>query len=65
MAVEALAMHGEPLPPKIIVLQGGGGNSKSATTKLRANVFADSHEFMGASCLQKDDEFRKQGGQFA
>ncbi|CAK0895051.1 unnamed protein product [Prorocentrum cordatum] len=65
MAVEALAMHGEPAPPKIIVLQGGGGNSKSATTKLRANVFADSHKFMSASCLQKDDEFRKQGGQFA
>ncbi|CAK0804211.1 unnamed protein product, partial [Prorocentrum cordatum] len=53
MAVEALATHGEPAPPKIIVLQGGGGNSKSATTKLRANVFADSDKFMSASCLQK------------
>ena len=65
LAMEALALYGSIMPQKIILIEGKGGNSKSATSKLRQNCFGAAHQFISPSVFQKPDEFRKQMGQYA
>lgn len=65
MSAEALAFMSQTMPPVLIWLSGNGGNAKSARGILRANVFGDHHAVLSSEALQKPDEFRKQGGQFA
>jgi hypothetical protein len=65
MCMEALSVGSGPLPQKMIVMQGPGGDGKSLRSILRHNVFAGMHKFMTPNVFEQDDEFRKQGGQFA
>ena len=65
IAMEALAWMGQPTPPVQILLTGHGGNSKSARTTLRGNVFGGPHTCMGAGVFQELNEFRIQGCHFA
>ena len=64
-AYEALSWMDQPTPPVIVMLTGAGGNSKSARTILRNNVFAGHHRLLPFGVLQVNQEFRKQGGGFA
>ena len=64
-AHEALSWMDQPTPPVIVMLTGVGGNSKSARTILRNNVFAGHHRLQPFGVLQVNQEFRKQGGGFA
>ena len=63
--MEALVWFGFMLPQKIIVLQGKGGDGKSIYTLLRSTVFGELHSFVAPACFDIEEEFRKQGGQFA
>jgi len=65
MAMEALAFYGKPLPQRIIMFIGDGGDGKSSRTLLRANVLAGQHAIISPECFQKVDEFRIQGCHFA
>ena len=62
--MEALPFYGMPLPQKIIILRGPGGDGKSARSHLRHNVFGGAHRYMSTSVFEVDEEFRRQGGQF-
>ena len=64
-SMEVLALDGQPLPHKMIIFLSNGGNGKSAKSKLRANFFGGSHRFAGSKVFQQEEEFRKQGRQFA
>ena len=63
--MEVLALDGLPLPHNMMVVLGQGQNGKSAKSKLRANVFGKSHRFVSPSVFHENEEFRKQGCQFA
>ena len=65
MAMEALSFRSCILPQKILILRGPGGDGKSARSHLRSNILGDGHMYMSTSVFELDDEFRKQGGQFA
>ena len=64
-SMEVVALDGQPLPRKMISFLSNGGNGESAKSKLRANVFGGSHRFAGSNVFQQEEEFRKQGRQFA
>ena len=65
IAYEALSWMNKPTPPVVLFLVGVGGNSKSARTILRNNVFAGHHRVLTFDMLQVPKEFRIQGGKFA
>ena len=64
-AMEALCYFGIPLPQKMIMLIGNGGDGKSARTILRSNVMGDMHAVISPEVFQKSDEMRIQGCHFA
>lgn len=49
----------------MIILQGYGGDGKSAYSVLRDKVFSDSHYYVSPSVFQKEDEFRRQGSSYS
>ena len=59
-AQEALGWMCEIQPPVGCILSGDGGNSKSARTLLRSNVWGKHHKIVSSSCFQKEDELRIQ-----
>jgi hypothetical protein len=63
-SMEALCLFGRPMPHRIVILMGPGGDGKSLRSMLRHNMFGTGHRFMNPQALQKDDEFRLQGSQF-
>ncbi|CAK0814461.1 unnamed protein product [Prorocentrum cordatum] len=65
LAMECLAFMGVAMPPVLIWYTGTGGNSKSARTILRNNVFGDHATTISSEAFQVKEEFRKQGGQVA
>ena len=65
LAMEALCWYNEDIPQVQILFTGHGGNSKSARTLLRANVFGEAHGVMAPEVFQVPDEFQKQGLHFA
>lgn len=65
MAMEALAFMGETVPQVQLFMTGKGGNSKTAKTILRENVFAGHHHAATSDIFQKHDEFRIQGSHFS
>ena len=60
LAMEALSWYGDHIPI-MILMTGHGGNSKSAKTLLRENVFGNLHATVDPKCFQTLDEFRIQG----
>ena len=53
------------VPPIMILLSGDGGNSKSARTLLRNNVWGHLHKSVSPTCFQKAEEPRIQGCHFS
>jgi hypothetical protein len=64
-AYESLAWMNQLIPPVANLLYGDGGNSKSARTLLRANVWGDHHKTISPTVFQVPEEFRKQGCHFS
>ena len=64
-ALDALVFMNQIIPPVQLLEYADGGNSKSAATMLRDNVWQGHHSIISPKCFQENDEFRKQGGQFA
>lgn len=63
LASLVLALRNAEQPDKLILLLGSGGDGKSLlVNRLLANVFGTAFAQCPASVLQKDEEFRKQGG---
>lgn len=65
LSLEALAFMNQVMPPVLVLEYADGGNSKSARTLLRNNVWQGHHKVISPRCFQEPEEFRKQGGQFA
>ena len=65
LAVESLCFNNVPIPQKLLILRGPGGDGKSLRSHLRQNVFGLLHKYMTPNVFTIDEEFRKQGGQFA
>ncbi|CAK0872034.1 unnamed protein product [Prorocentrum cordatum] len=65
LPLEALAFMSQVMPPVLVLEYADGGDSKSARTLLRDNVWRGHHKVISPRCFQEPDEFRKQGGQFA
>ena len=65
LALDVLALQGRPIPQKMVIYQGPGGDGKSARALLRSTVFGDNHAFISSTCFTEPEEMRKQGGAFA
>lgn len=63
-SMEALASYNIPVPQKMLIMRGKGGDGKSARSHLRHVVFAGSDQYMSPSVFEIDQEFRRHGGQF-
>ena len=63
--MESLVFMTQIMPPVQILEYACGGNSKSARSLLRNNVWSGLHKFVSPKCFHNPDEFRIQGGQFA